>query len=121
MKYLYLFLLAFFSILFLNNQVYSQEIEDKTTVVFIKDFSADDYYTLLDTDSNVLSFEIVETCIPKGLLAIKFKAVYNDKQVRDFTQTLFLRLLDKEASYTSYSLDDMRKSCSEYRKEIINE
>lgn len=111
------FLFAFFT----QNQALSQDDSSKVAIIFIKDFSAKDYYTLLNTDKKTLLFSIEEACIPKGFLAIKYDNEYNEKQKMNYTQTVILKLIDKNATYTAYTLSDLRSYCAEYRKEIINE
>ena len=116
-----LLFLFFIFTFFFQNQVFSQSNSSEVSVIYIKDFSAKDYYTLLNTDEKTLLFTIDEACIPKGLLAIRYKNEYNEKQKMNYTQTVILKLIDKIASYTAYSVDDLRNSCAEYRKEIIDE
>lgn len=105
----------------LPTTVFGQKSEEKVKILFIKDFSAKDYYTLKGSDPKDLHFEIVESCIPMGLLAIRFNEGYDDKELRDHTDSIILKLISKNASQTLYTLEDLRIACSEYRKEISDE
>lgn len=119
MKQLLIYITLF--LLLTSNQVFSQIDSTKVSIIFIKDFSARDYYTLKNTDSKTLLFSIEEVCIPKGFLAIKYYNDYNEKQKMNYTQTVILKLIDKNATYTAYSINDLRNFCAEYRKETVNE
>jgi hypothetical protein len=104
-----------------QNQLFCQQDSAKTSIIFIRDFSANDYYTLMSLDEKTRVFTIVETCIPTGLMAIKFPASYTKAEAQNFTQTFILKTIDKMATYTAYSMEDLRRSCAEYRKKISNE
>ena len=90
-------------------------------LIFIKDFSAKDYYSLVKTSSEIRIFTIEEACIPLGLLAISYEKGYGEKQARDYTQAVILKLISRNASYTLYTLEDLRTACSEYRKDISDD
>lgn len=81
---------------------------------------AKDYYTLLDCKEEVLKFKLIEACIPKGLIAIEYVKGYNEVDLRNYMQSVILKLTDKLASPTSYTIEDLRQACSEYR-EGLNE
>jgi len=95
----------------------AQEDNSKTTVVYIRDFSASDYYTLMNADEKTRVFSIVEACIPTGFLAIRFPESYTRTEAQNFAQTYLLDVISKMGSFTEYSIEDMRNSCATYRKE----
>jgi len=105
----------------LPNTVFGQKSEEKIKILFIKDFSAKDYYVLKSSDPKDLHFEIVESCTPMGLLAIRFDEGYDDKEARDHIEKIILKLISKNAGQTSYTIGDLRIACSEYRKEISDD
>lgn len=95
---------------------YSQQVKDSIQVIFIRDLGAKDYYTLLDSKKEELKFELIEACIPKGLLAIKYEKGYSEDELRSYMQSIILKLIDKTASPTSYTLEDLRQACTSYRE-----
>jgi hypothetical protein len=95
----------------------AQEDNSKITVIFIRDFSASDYYTLMNADEKTRVFSIVEACIPTGFLAIRFPENYTRTEAQNFTQTMLLDVISKMGTFTEYSLEDMRNSCASYRIE----
>ena len=121
MKFLFI---LFASLLFSfsnADSLFAQKNESKTNVIFIKDFGAKDYYTLIQADSNLLKFKIIEACIPKGLLLIQYEKDYGLEYEMNHTQTIILKLTTKVATYTAYDVDYLRNACSEYRKLISDE
>ena len=121
MNRLFTFLLILFAILVQSTDAVSQVEQPAIHVFFIKDFSAKDYYTLLESDPEVTHFEIVEACIPAGFIAIKYDNSYPLEKSNAYTQTLLLKLIDKNAGITAYSLEDLRDACALYRKNLSNE
>ena len=121
MKNLYILFFVLINLASVPSPVYSQEAKEETHVIFVNDFSAKDYYTLLQTSPELRIFTIEEACIPLGLIAISYEKGYDKKQSRDYTQAIILKLISKNASYTSYTIEDLRVSCSQYRKDNSDE
>ena len=116
--------IIFITLLFSFSNIVSlsaQKNETETNVIFIKDFAAKDYYTLIQADSSLLKFKIIEACIPKGFLLIQYNSDYGLEYEMNHTQTIILRLTTKVATYTAYNVDQMHDACSEYRKLISDE
>lgn len=121
MRFYYILLFIFLNVVSIPSEIFAQEEKDGTHIIFIKDFSAKDYYSLVKTSSEIRIFTIEEACIPLGLLAISYEKGYGEKQARDYTQAVILKLISKNASYTLYTLEDLRTACSEYRKDISDD
>ena len=117
MRFIYILIVVIISIVSIPSEIFAQEAKDNTHIIFIKDFSAEDYYSLVKTSSEIRIFTIEEACIPLGLLAISYEKGYGEKQSRDYTQAVILKLISRNASYTLYTLEDLRTACGEYRKD----
>lgn len=87
----------------------------------MRDFSAADYYSLLEADEKTRLFTIVEACIPTGFIAISLPSSYNKNAAQGYTQTVILKLIGKMATFTEYSIGDVRDSCANYRKINVDE
>lgn len=98
-----------------------QEENSKITVIYIRDFGAEDYYTLMNIDEKTRVFTIVEACIPTGFLAISFPDSYSRTEAQNFTQTMLLDVISKMGTFTEYSIEDLRNSCSAYRKKHLDD
>jgi hypothetical protein len=120
-NYFYLFLFVLSTQVLVQKNTFAQEEKSKTYVIFIRDLSASDYYSLKKNDEKIAVFNIVETCIPTGLMAISIPNSYNEKEAQDYTQTTVLKLISKMASFTAYTVEDLRNSCANYRKENVND
>ena len=99
----------------------SQEENSKVTVIYIRDFGAEDYYTLMNMDEKTRVFTIVEVCIPTGFMAISFPDSYSRTEAQNFTQSMLLNVISKMGTFTEYGLEDLRNSCSAYRKEHLDD
>jgi hypothetical protein len=121
MKTLYLALLVITSVFLFSPTAYGQESEKESYIIFIKDFSAKDYYTLLELDDQTRLFSIDEACIPIGFLAISLDSQYNEFQSKKYTQAIVLKEINKTATFTNYSIMDLRKACGEFRDKHNNE
>ena len=121
MKFLFSLLITLFLSFSISAALFAQKKELKTNVIFIKDLGAKDYYTLMQADSSLLKFKIVEACIPKGLLLIQYYQDYGLEYEMNHTQTIILKLTTKVATYTAYGIDQLRDMCSEYRKNLRDE
>ncbi len=121
MRIVYILILVFISITSFPTESYGQEEKEKTHIIFVNNLSAKDYYTLLAADPEIRLFTIEEVCIPLGFLAISYEKGYDENQSRNYTQTIILKLISRNASYTTYTIEDMRISCSEYRKKNSDE
>jgi len=120
-KFLFILFITLFLSFSNTASLYAQKNELRTSVIFIKDLGAQDYYTLIQADSSLLKFKIVEACIPKGLLLIQYYQDHGLEYEMNHTQTIILKLTTKVATYTAYNIDQLRDMCSEYRKNLNDE
>ena len=103
------------------NVLYAQENEGDSTLIFIKDLSAKDYYSLLSADPELLKFEILESCIPKGLLLINYPNKTELKEEVDQMLQIVLKITGKAATQTDFSIDQMHQLCADYRNDISDD
>lgn len=99
-----------------TSMLFSQDKAANIDIIYIEGLESTDYYTLLKAKKEVLKFEVVEACIPKGLLAIKYVEGYNEGELRSYVQSLISKKTEKTAIATTYTIDDLRKVCSSYRE-----
>lgn len=118
--YILLFFTFFLSYSHLN-ELYAQKNEGDSVVIFIKDLSAKDYYSLVSADPDLRKFEVIESCIPKGFLLIKYPNKTDLKKEMDQSQQVVLKITGKAANFTAYTVGQMHQLCTDYRKDISDD
>lgn len=121
MKHFYILLVFVATSFFYPQEAFAVKDSSITYVIYVRDLGAADYYSLLEADEKTRLFTIVEACIPTGFIAISLPSSYNKREIQEYTQTVILKLISKMATFTEYSIDDMRESCMNYRKENVDE
>ena len=99
----------------------AQEKTPQFVVFSIADLTSDDYYLILKENANNEYFEISEACIPIGLIAFHWKKEYTRVQMEAFIEVAILKATSKKANVTELSIEEMRTSCSDFRKNLIHE
>ncbi len=92
--------------------------DEKVQIISVQDLSSKDYYSLKKEKEEDLGFKIIETCIPKGLIAIVYLKEQTKKEQTDKMQVAILEKIDRMASPTAYTIEDMRQACAAYREAL---